>query len=278
MSGPRAYTEKTIKRLFGLSRNKCAYPACEKEMSDDKSAKHSNICHIEAANDGGERFNFDMTDKQRADYDNLILLCPPHHDETDDVNKFTISVLNKMKRDHEREMLARCSAQKPLSQRPSLLADVVTRIAGTDIEKVVSESVINSFSVEDKISHNNVEENSPIIHEYSVYQGKINSLYSEIERAGSGRKTSLLRNVKHIYLEAKGKLLGPDQSLENVRVHADQLIEYVQRRLHEQVDISINNDSDSPYEDVEFAVSIVMVDAFMRCKILEEPKCDSKSG
>jgi hypothetical protein len=271
MSASRNYTDRTLKRLFGLSRNRCSFPGCENEMSDDKSAKHSNICHIEAANEGGERWNTNMDDKQRADYDNLILLCPPHHDETNDTDAYTVGILKKMKKTHEREMEKRCSADKPLSKRPSLLADIINRIAGIDIDALADEHIINSFSVEDKISYNDVVENIPIIQEYSVYQGKINALYSELERAGNGRKTSLLRNVKNTYLEAKGRILGADQSLINVKIHADQLIEYVKRRLHEQVDASLNNDSSLPYEDVEFAVSIVMVDGFMRCKILEEP-------
>jgi len=215
-----------------------------------------------------------MSNQQRTDYDNLILLCPPHHDETNDIDVYTVDTLSQMKKSHEREMENRCSADKPLSRRPSLLADVINRIAGIDIGEIVGESIINSFSVEDKISYNDVVENSPIIQEYSVYQGKINALYSEFERAGNGRKTSLLRNVKSTYLEAKGKVLGTNQSLKNVRIHADQLIEYVKRRLHEQVDASLNIDNSLPYEDVEFAVSIVMVDGFMRCKILEEPKND----
>ncbi len=274
MAGPRNYTEKTIKRLFGLSRNRCSFPACEKEMSDENSAKHSNICHIEAANDGGERWNINMEDKQRADYANLILLCPPHHDETNDVAKYTVDVLRDMRSKHEREMAKRCSTENPLSKRPSLLADIINKIADVDLDEVNDEPVINSFSVEDKISYNHVIESSPIIQEYSGYQGKINALYSEFERAGNGRKNSLLRNVKQTYLEAKGKILGDNQSLANVRANADQLIEYVKRRLHELVDASLNNDSSLPYEDVEFAVSIVMVDGFMRCKILEEPKND----
>jgi len=274
MSGPRNYTDKTLKRLFGLSRNRCSFPECEKEMSDEKSAKHSNICHIEAAKEGGERWNVNMSDKQRADYDNLILLCPPHHDETNDVDEYDVDALKKMKKSHEREMAERCSIDNPLAKRPSLLADVINKIAEVDLDELIDEPIINSFSVEDKITYNNVTESSPIIQEYSGYQGKINALYSEFERAGNGRKNSLLRNVKSIYLEAKGKILGVDQTLENVRVHADQLIEYVKRRLHELVDASLNNDSSLPYEDVEFAVSIVMVDGFMRCKILEEPKSD----
>jgi len=274
MSGSRNYTDKTLKRLFGLSRNRCSFPGCEKEMSDENSAKHSNICHIEAANDGGERWNVNMSHQQRADYGNLILLCPPCHDKTDDVDKYDVAALKRMKRSHEREMEKRCSAENPLAKRPSLLADVINKIAEVDLDELMDEPIINSFSVEDKISYNQITESGPIIREYSSYQGKVNAIYSEFERAGNGRKTSLLRNIKSTYLEAKGKILGSDQSLDNVRVYADELIEYVKRRLHELVDASLNHDSSLPYEDVEFAVSIVMVDAFMRCKILEEPKSD----
>lgn len=275
MSGPRDYTDKTLKRLFGLSRNRCSFPECEKEMSDENSAKHSNICHIEAANDGGERWNDNMSNQQRADYDNLILLCPPCHDKTNDVDKYDVNALKRMKSRHEREMEKRCSIENPLTERPSLLAEVINRIAEVDLDEVIDETLINSFSVEDKISYNRVTESSPLIQEYSGYQGKINALYSEFERAGNGRKNTLLRNVKRVYLEAKGKILGTDQSLNNVRIHADELIEYVKRRLHELVDVSLNNDSSLPYEVVEFAVSVIMVDSFMRCKILEEPKSDS---
>ncbi len=200
MSGPRNYTDKTLKRLFGLSRNRCSFPECENEMSDENSAKHSNICHIEAANDGGERWNVNMSDKQRADYDNLILLCPPHHDETNDVDEYDVDALKGMKKKHEREMEERCSTENPLAKRPSLLAEVIKKIAEVDFNEVTDEPINNSFSIEDKISYNHVTESTPIIQEYSIYQGKINALYSEFERAGNGRKNSLLRNVKNTYL------------------------------------------------------------------------------
>lgn len=272
MSGPRNYTDRTLKRLFGLARNKCSFPSCEKEMSDEKSAKHSNICHIEAANKGGERWNENLDNKYLADYENLILLCPLHHEETNDVEKYDVDTLKKMKKAHEYEMAQRCSLEKPLSQRPSLLAEVINKIAVLDLDDTPDEPVINSFSVADKIEHNEVVENRLIIQEHSCYQGKINALYSEFERSGNGRKDALLRNIKSTYLKAKGKMLGNDQSLNNVRKHSDQLIEYVTRSLHELIDTSLNNDSSLPYENVEFAVSIIVVDGFMRCKILEEPK------
>jgi hypothetical protein len=39
-------------------------------------------------------------DKERADYDNLILLCVQHHDETNDGEKYSVITLKEMKRDH----------------------------------------------------------------------------------------------------------------------------------------------------------------------------------
>ncbi len=105
-TGPRAYSDKTLKRLFALSGNECAFPGCTSRLVNDHNAKNSNICHIEAANVGGERFNPNMTDKQRADYENLILLCVQHHDETNDVATFTVDKLKAMKKSHESQLLS----------------------------------------------------------------------------------------------------------------------------------------------------------------------------
>ena len=94
----RNYSQKTIKRLFALSGNQCAFPNCNKTLVNQSNALESNICHIEAANPDGERYNPNMTDRERADYNNLILLCQEHHDETNDVTKYTVDVLQNMKK------------------------------------------------------------------------------------------------------------------------------------------------------------------------------------
>ena len=36
------------------------------------------VCHIEAADEGGERFNPSMTPKERRQLSNLLLMCYPH--------------------------------------------------------------------------------------------------------------------------------------------------------------------------------------------------------
>lgn len=271
MPGPRSYTDKTLKRLFGLAHNRCSFPGCEEKLSDERSAIKSNICHIAAAKEGGERFDKDMSDAERADYDNLILLCPTHHDVTNDVNEYTVDALKAMKKAHEQDMEGRVSREQPFNKRSSLLTDVINKIVNVDIEDANDEPVKNSFSIEDKLSYNYVVSNRCAIEEYRVYQGKINGIYAEFEKSGSVKKKSVLRAIKHMYINAKGEVLGADQSLENIRKNADQLIDLVRRRLHERIDDSANSDLSLKYEEVEFAISILIVDGFLRCKILEEP-------
>jgi hypothetical protein len=50
-SKARDITEKTIKRLYALSGNQCAFPDCNISLLSSNSENNfSNICHIEAQN------------------------------------------------------------------------------------------------------------------------------------------------------------------------------------------------------------------------------------
>lgn len=266
MAGPRDYTDKTIKRLFGRSGNQCAFPGCNKIMTNDKNAKDSNICHIEAANNGGERFNPDMSDAQRADYPNLILLCVQHHDETNNVDNYPTDVLKEMKAKHEAEIARKVNP----NLNHSILTTVINTISSIDIDELESSEVKNAFNAEDKIVYNCVRRNKLIIEEYRIYQGKLNAIFAEIEELGSVKKNNLLRNIRQLYIGAKSELLPSDQSIENVRQHADDLIEAVENKLCNIIEDSSNKVDLLDIETLTFGVKIVLVDAFLRCKILEE--------
>jgi hypothetical protein len=97
-------TPATIKQLFALSGNLCAFPGCNQQIIQDGMVV-GQICHIEAAELGGERFNPNQTDEERRSFDNLILLCSIHHTITNDVVKYPVEVLQKMKADHEGKFL-----------------------------------------------------------------------------------------------------------------------------------------------------------------------------
>jgi len=59
------------------------------------------VCHIEGAEEGGERFNSSMTNEDRRAVSNVMLMCYEHHQVTNDVDRFTVEILRGYKRDHE---------------------------------------------------------------------------------------------------------------------------------------------------------------------------------
>jgi hypothetical protein len=97
----RGITQSTIKKLFALSGNICAFPDCNQKIFDENHNPIGQICHIEAAKPGGERFNPNQTEEERASFDNLILLCANHHIVTNDVSNYPVEKLKAMKRSHE---------------------------------------------------------------------------------------------------------------------------------------------------------------------------------
>lgn len=45
-------TTSTIKNLFALSDNRCAFPGCTQKLVDENDNIFAQICHIEAAEPG----------------------------------------------------------------------------------------------------------------------------------------------------------------------------------------------------------------------------------
>lgn len=93
--------KEVLRELYIKSGNECAFPGCHNILVDEQGVFVGEVCHIEAALPGGERFNPHMTNEERRSYDNLMLMCPQHHVITDDVNVYTVEKLKQMKRSHE---------------------------------------------------------------------------------------------------------------------------------------------------------------------------------
>ena len=91
----------TLRELFLKSGNLCAFPGCSRLMMSASGAFVGQVCHIEAAEDGGERFNQNMSNEERRAAKNLMLMCYDHHTETNDVAAFPVQKLQQIKSDHE---------------------------------------------------------------------------------------------------------------------------------------------------------------------------------
>lgn len=90
-----------LRALFARSGNQCAFHGCTHPIINSKNKFIGQVCHIEAAMEGGERFNPESNDEYRRSYENLLILCYPHHIETDDVDEYPVNRLAQMKNEHE---------------------------------------------------------------------------------------------------------------------------------------------------------------------------------
>ncbi|KAA6449292.1 hypothetical protein F8161_19765 [Bacillus cereus] len=93
--------DPVLRELYIFSGNQCAFPGCSNKIVNDDGTYIAQICHIEAANEGGQRFNLNMTNEDRRALSNLMLLCYEHHKTTDNTEVYTVEKMQEMKAKHE---------------------------------------------------------------------------------------------------------------------------------------------------------------------------------
>jgi len=96
-----APTPETLRELYLKSGNQCSFPECSKSLINKDGDYVAQLCHIEAAMPGGERFNPNVTNEERRSYHNLLFLCYEHHIATNDIEMYTVDRMRELKREHE---------------------------------------------------------------------------------------------------------------------------------------------------------------------------------
>lgn len=129
MPGPRDYTRSTIMALAHHSQGFCYCPGCPEPVLrtvDGKTHLIVQIAHIRGAYPGSCRYDASMTDDQRRDLPNLLLLCDPHHQQVDSEKKqktFTCEVLERWKA--QREAGPSAALKRLREVTPAGLRDIV---------------------------------------------------------------------------------------------------------------------------------------------------------
>jgi hypothetical protein len=84
------------------------------------------MAHIRGDKPGANRHDNTQTQEQRDDYTNLILLCPNHHsiiDKKANEGRYSVAVLEAMKKEHEARVIALMEAGK-VPDRSSLALQI----------------------------------------------------------------------------------------------------------------------------------------------------------
>ncbi len=140
----------------------------------------------------------------------------------------------------------------------SNLAAVINILSKEDWDKSEPITSVNSFEIDRKISHNNLNAAKDIISDYMVHYGRVDKIYTAFDSQGSNKSSSVLSTIRQEYAKAKSKL------------NDDQLFFEVISKVQEKI-LNSSNYTSIPFDELELCVNILVVDAFIRCKIFENP-------
>lgn len=156
---------------------------------------------------------------------------------------------------------------------PTLLSSLIKKLCNIFDENPNNLDItILPYTPEEKILYNNVIQYKYIIMDNSKYYSTCNSILDTLDNHNIGCKSKILKSIKLKYDEIAGELLvdNPEvEKIEVIRQNADNIINKMKSFLRirlEQCDEVLTQ------EDIDCGLVIIVVYAFLECKILENPK------
>jgi hypothetical protein len=140
----------------------------------------------------------------------------------------------------------------------SNLSSVINLLSKENLTSVDPNVNINSFEIERKIDFNNLNTSKGIIDNYKLYHHIVDKIYTEFDKSGYNKSISVLNTIKNEYVKHSSELSG------------DELFNLIISNISERI-LQSSNFEKIPQEELEMCVGILVVDAFMRCKIFKNP-------
>lgn len=139
------------------------------------------------------------------------------------------------------------------------LASIINILAEEDWDARSGDYQCQPFVIESKIDSNKLKTSATIIDDYKIHHSRIDGIYAEFDKLGVNKSSSVLLSIQKEYLENS-------QSLSD-----DALFSKIVERVLEKIRQSANY-VEIPLDELDLCVNILVVDAFIRCKIFENPE------
>lgn len=139
------------------------------------------------------------------------------------------------------------------------LAKVILMLTKIDISEFDSLRIDNEFQVEDKIDYNSLSNSKNIIKEYNIWQNAVRRIYATFDAEGMNKSYFVLQKIRNFYLTEK------------VHKQSDDLFDAVRKDVKNEI-IKHASSHELSSESIDICIDILVVDAFIRCKIFENPK------
>lgn len=142
----------------------------------------------------------------------------------------------------------------------SNLATIINILASENLSEFETKYEINDFEIDKKIEYNNLTDIKEIINDYKIYHSNVNEKYMIFDKSGVNKSLTILQTIRNKYFEACKELNNECEIFLMVMNKVTEII------------LNSNNYVEIPYEELEFCVGIIVVDAFIRCKIFKNPE------
>lgn len=142
------------------------------------------------------------------------------------------------------------------------LTTIINILAEVKLDENEPLGNINMFEIDKKIEFNKLDIAASIIDDYKIFYNQVEKKYREFDKMGLNKSMLVLQSLKKMYIDAL---------LKNKYDNSDLLFVGL---IDEVKEIVINscNYFDISKETLEACASLLVVDAFMRCKIFKNPE------
>lgn len=190
------------------------------------------------------------------------VLFDPSNDIFDiqDIFKMVMNMNVTKQREMYELVKAELGNQVDVVKMDSNLASIINILSKEDLSVTYEFPEINSFEILRKIEYNGLITVSPTIEEYKVFGSRLNEIYKEFDKLGANKSLSVLNVIRGQYVKLLKEIKDPHDLFFAI--------------IDGVIDIIINSKNylEIPYEELEMSVSILVVDAFIRCKIFKNPE------
>ncbi|MEW5596901.1 ABC-three component system protein [Peribacillus frigoritolerans] len=158
--------------------------------------------------------------------------------------------------------------QKEFGEKPdtlklsSNLAAIVNFLAKENLGNVFNKIQLNDYGIEEKIEFNDLSDiKESTFDEYKIYYGILDRIYGEFIREGTNKTVSVFRKITSFYeKEMVAKNLTNVEKFFNIIGKVEEHV--MKSDLLREI----------PEEEIDMCVRIIVVDAFVRCKIFKNPR------
>lgn len=139
------------------------------------------------------------------------------------------------------------------------LVKVILMLSKIDVSEFEGIRVDNDAQIQEKISYNSLSDSIGIIKEYNVCQTAVRRVYEAFDAEAMNKSHFVLQTIRSFYIKEKTNKQG------------DELFYAVCNDVKTEI-INHAASSELSYESIDICTDVLVVDAFIRCKIFENPK------